>query len=120
MTDRPDWVEEARRLVAGLGATLGQTLQDARRSTAADGDHPADCRWCPLCQAAAVLRGERPEVTTALADLLTAAAAALRDLADAEPSQAAPDAGPQAAPDAGPQAGAPEAGPHRVQRINIA
>ncbi|NEK60365.1 hypothetical protein GCU56_21135 [Geodermatophilus sabuli] len=109
MSDAPDWVEEARRLVAGLGATLGESLQQARRSAAADGDHPADCRWCPLCQAAAVVRGERPEVTTALADLLTAAAEALRTLAEPVPTQPAPDAEPEPAP-----------GPPPVQRIEIA
>ena len=84
MNDAPDWVEQARRLVTGLGETLGPAL----RETHAAGAHPADCRWCPVCQVAAVVRGERPEVTNALADVLTAAAAALRTAAERAPAPA--------------------------------
>jgi hypothetical protein len=70
-----------------------------------------DCRWCPLCQAAAVLRGERPEVTAALADILTTASAALRALAE----QIAP------ATDDSPQEPQPPAADEPdVQRIEIA
>jgi hypothetical protein len=71
-----DWMEQGRRLLeavrAGLDAPAG-----------AEGEHSSDCRWCPVCQAAAVVRGERPEVTAALADLLSTAATALRTFADA-------------------------------------
>ncbi len=82
MTDAPDWVEQARRLVTGLGRTLGQSMAQARWEEDPAGAHPADCRWCPVCQVAAVVRGERPEVTDALADVLTAAAAALRTVSE--------------------------------------
>jgi hypothetical protein len=99
MTDAPEWVEQARRLVTGLGAALGTPAPDR------DG-HGADCRWCPVCQVAAVVRGERPEVTAALAEVLDGAAAALR--AFAAPAPPAPD--PEPAPDAAPV----------VQRIEIA
>jgi hypothetical protein len=71
---------------------------------------------CPLCQAAAAFRGERPDLVTALADTLGAAAAALRTLAE-------PPAAPTAAPDeADPPAAAPPpaAGSPAVQRIEIA
>ena len=78
MNDGPDWVEQARRLMAGLGQTLGSALREGD----AAGAHPADCSWCPVCQVAAVVRGERPEVTDALADVLTAAAAALRNVSE--------------------------------------
>lgn len=79
MTDQPDWTEQARRLVAGLsGMFAGQAPLGAPGEAAASGD----CRWCPLCQAAAVLRGERPEVTAAMADILTTASAALRAFAE--------------------------------------
>ncbi|SNS45561.1 hypothetical protein SAMN06893096_104194 [Geodermatophilus pulveris] len=81
MTDAPDWVDQARLLVTGLGRTLGQALREE-----AAGAHDADCRWCPVCQVAAVVRGERPEVTDALADVLTAAAAALRSVAEPAPA----------------------------------
>jgi len=69
-----DWLDQARRLVDAVKSSLAD---DATDSTA----HGSDCRWCPLCQAAAVLRGERPEVTAALDDLLASAAAALRTFA---------------------------------------
>ncbi|TFV52225.1 hypothetical protein [Blastococcus sp. TF02A-35] len=72
MTTGAEWLDQARRL---LDAVRGP-------EPAAGGEHASDCRWCPVCQAAAVVRGERPEVTEALADLLTTAAAALREFAD--------------------------------------
>ena len=59
------------------GSTTGATADSG-------GGHADDCRWCLVCQAAAVVRGERPEVTAALADVLTAAAATLRSFADAD------------------------------------
>lgn len=89
MSDAPDWVEQARRLMAGLGQTVGQSTGQGLREGEAAAAHPADCRWCPLCQVAAVVRGERPEVTDALADVLTAAAAALRNLSEAPPAKEA-------------------------------
>ena len=104
MNDAPDWVEQARRLVTGLGQTLAAALREEDGA----GAHPSDCRWCPVCQVAAVVRGERPEVTDALADVLTAAAAALRSVA--EPAQAAePEAAEEPPPPAPP-----------VQHIEIA
>jgi hypothetical protein len=76
-------VDQARRLLDTFrGAAPGGAAQELT----------GDCRWCPLCQAAAVVRGERPEVSSALADLLTATSAALRDLAG-EPARADGDEG---------------------------
>ena len=73
MNPGTDWIEQGRRL-----------LETLRSSTEAhDGEHGSDCRWCPVCQAAAVVRGERPEVTAALADVLASTAAALRTFAEA-------------------------------------
>jgi hypothetical protein len=73
MNPGTDWIEQGRRL-----------LETLRSSTEAPGgEHGSDCRWCPVCQAAAVVRGERPEVTAALADVLTATAEALRTFAEA-------------------------------------
>jgi hypothetical protein len=100
VNDAPDWVEQARRLVTGLGQTLGAALREEDGA----GAHTADCRWCPVCQVASVVRGERPEVTDALADVLTAAAAALRTVserASAPPPQAEAQA-PAPAPPAPP------------------
>jgi len=73
MNPGTDWIEQGRRLLETLRAGAAD----------AEGGHAADCRWCPVCQAAAVVRGERPEVTAALADVLTTAAAALRTFASA-------------------------------------
>ena len=68
MTTGTNWIDQAQRLVEALRGPA--TADDA-----GTGDrHSADCRWCPVCQVASVVRGERPEVTAALADLLTAAA----------------------------------------------
>ena len=74
MNPGTDWMEQGRRLLDALRAGLADAAP-------ADGGHASDCRWCPVCQAAAVVRGERPEVTAALADVLSTAAAALRSFA---------------------------------------
>jgi hypothetical protein len=107
MTAASDWLDQARRL---LDAFVQGQAAPAARGSASNG---ADCAWCPLCQAAAVVRGERPEVTAALADVLTATATALRSFA--ESVQPAESGMPAATDDE------PEAGPHpAVQRIEIA
>ena len=103
-----DWAEQARHMVEALRGVLG--------APAAHGDRPADpaaeCRWCPVCQFIAVLRGERPEATAVIADVLRATADALHAFA------AAPD-GPRAGASEG--ADAPVGDPPRVvQRIEIA
>jgi hypothetical protein len=89
MNTGTDWMEQGRRLVDVLRSALAD-------APATSGDHASDCRWCPVCQAAAVVRGERPEVTAALADVLTTAAAALRTFAaeHASPGVAETDAEP--------------------------
>jgi hypothetical protein len=73
MNPGTDWIEQGRRLL--------ETLRNAAETPG--GEHGSDCRWCPVCQAAAVVRGERPEVTAALADVLATAATALRTFAEA-------------------------------------
>ena len=78
-----DWLDQARQLFDVVKSSL------AERPT--EPAHDSDCRRCPLCQAAAVIRGERPEVTAALADVLTATATALRRFADAAGSPLEPD-----------------------------
>jgi hypothetical protein len=45
----------------------------------------AECRYCPLCTAIAVLRGDRPEVTGKLAEAGTAFLSALRAAFEAPP-----------------------------------
>ncbi|PZS33541.1 MAG: hypothetical protein DLM58_07575 [Pseudonocardiales bacterium] len=43
----------------------------------------SDCQWCPLCQFAAVLRGEHPEITDRVAEAGTALVGALRAIVEA-------------------------------------
>ena len=86
MTTGADWLDQARRLFDVVRAEAGPRAEPAGdgpgTEPAGDGHGGDDCRWCPVCQLAAVLRGERPEVTEALADVLTTTAAALRTLAE--------------------------------------
>ena len=81
--------EEARKLV-------GSVQEWARRALPAPpSGHPGpECQWCPLCQAASVLRGEHPELTERVAELGTVVLGALRSVFEAATTQAA-----EAAPD---------------------
>jgi hypothetical protein len=107
MTAGSDWLDQARRLLDAF--VQGQATPAAGGSA----PHGADCAWCPFCQAAAVVRGERPEVTAALADVLTTTANALRTFAESvQPA----GSGTPAATDDQPEAAQPPA----VQRIEIA
>jgi hypothetical protein len=88
-------MEQARRLMEALKATVpadpaaaAAQAASAARDAASGAALSGDCRWCPLCQAAAMVRGERPELSAALADILTATATALRQFAgDAAPPE---------------------------------
>ena|SRR5688572_25119729 len=111
MTTGADWVDEARRLLDAFVA--GSAAKAADQPAGGGRAHGSDCSWCPLCQAAAVVRGERPEVTAALADVLTATATALRTFAESVPPA---EPNPPAAADDAPEAEPPPA----VQRIEIA
>ena len=107
MTPATDWLDQAQRLVEALrsGSSARATTDGATAGEAATG-HSADCRWCPV---AAVVRGERPEVTAALADLLATAATALRTVAEAgQPAEPADEPAEDDEP------------PAPVQRIDIA
>jgi hypothetical protein len=79
MTTSDDWADQARRLL------------EAFRAAPEGAEHvPGECTWCIHCQVLAVLRGDRPEVTAALSDVLATASAALRAFADDTPA-AEPD-----------------------------
>jgi hypothetical protein len=111
MTTGADWVDQAKRLVDTFLTAAVSPPPDGEVAGAA---HADTCRWCPLCQVAAVARGERPEVSAALADVLTATAGALRAFAD----QGRTSEGPAAPPET-PADDEADAGP-AVQRIDIA
>ncbi|SDO79192.1 hypothetical protein SAMN05660199_02619 [Klenkia soli] len=98
--------DQLRGLADGLTGLLGAVGRET------GGDHSAECRTCPVCTALAVLRGQRPDLSEALADLLATAATALRGLS--QPPPGAPDDG-AAGPD--PE---PAARPAPVQRIEVA
>ena len=106
MTAGSDWLDQARRL-------LDAFVQGQATPAGAGAPHGADCAWCPFCQAAAVVRGERPEVTAALADVLTTTATALRTFAESvRPAESTAPV---------PTDAEPAAEPHpAVQRIEIA
>jgi hypothetical protein len=110
MTTGADWLDQGRRL---LDAVLQGTADPSTDDRKAAGHRP-DCSWCPLCQVAAVVRGERPEVSAALADILDTTANALRTFA------AAADAQPDTAPSAGDGDQEDGGPPPTVQRIDIA
>jgi hypothetical protein len=118
-----DWMDHVRQLLdavrgsaGGSGAAdSGAADSGAAAAGPADGHDPG-CRWCPICQVAGVLRGERPELTAALADVLTATATALRSFAR---DLAEDHAGEGTAGAAGEQTQGEEPSPV-VQRIEIA
>jgi len=114
MTTGADWLDQARRLMETLRDSAAQgTAPGAATTPPAAAPAGSDCRWCPLCQAAAVVRGERPEVSAALADILATTAAALRQFAG---EAAAPAAAP--VPDPG-EPEVPGATTRPVQRIDL-
>ncbi|SDD13739.1 hypothetical protein SAMN05660690_3516 [Geodermatophilus telluris] len=115
MSEGADWLDQARRVVAGLGQAVAESWAETEPGPGAEaaGHVPGgDCRWCPVCRLAAVAR--RPEVTEALADALTTAAAALRTLAEEQPPE--PAEPPRAAPEPVPGDADP---PAPVQHIEI-
>jgi hypothetical protein len=127
----PDWVEQARRFAAALaaedagGAGLTDLLsglsgQPAEGDTAGQADHGAECRWCPLCAGLAALRGRRPDLLEALADVLASAATALRTTAGTTPGGSAAQPGaPAPEPTVAPEETVPHPAP-TVQRIEVA
>jgi hypothetical protein len=132
-TPGPDWVEQARRFAAGLATehpgltdALGGLLGPASTDDPDPADHAAECRWCPLCAGLAALRGRRPDLLEALADVLAGAATALRTTARTAPdgSDAGTDAGtatPAPEPNTPPEETVPHPAPApTAQRIEVA
>jgi hypothetical protein len=62
VSEGADWLDQARRLVAGLGQAWAESGAGEPPDAGHAGHAPGgDCQWCPLCRAAAVAR--RPEVS---------------------------------------------------------
>ena len=93
-------------------ARLAGAVQDWARKNLPEptGDPHTDCQWCPLCQFASVLRGERPEVNERLAEAGNAIVGVLRSLLE-------PGAPPGAHRQAPSRADAPDGS--RVQHIDL-
>lgn len=76
------------------------------------GGTPVACQLCPLCQGIAFLRSVRPETVDRLADLASAVATTLRDVATQSRSSGPPTNGPGSG---GPSGG----GRAKVQDIHV-
>ncbi|SEQ67869.1 hypothetical protein SAMN05216188_104280 [Lentzea xinjiangensis] len=101
--------EELRLLVETAAERVQPWLH--RVAEAGDGSHaPETCGWCPLCNGAALLRGDRSELAAKAAEhaagLIAVLRAALRE----------PGGGPSPAP---PGADAPADTGQRVQHIKV-
>jgi hypothetical protein len=102
--DPHDVGDEARKLVGAVQEWARRTLP------APPSGHPGpECQWCPLCQAASVLRGEHPELTERVAEAGTAVLTALRSVIDAASARTNPP----------PPADADPPPPPRVQHIRL-
>jgi hypothetical protein len=81
-------IGEALRLVSSV-QDWAQDWAHRGSGTAGERHTGSDCHWCPLCQFAAVLRGEHPDLTDRVAEAGTALAGALRVLVEAASAAAA-------------------------------
>ncbi|WP_174361870.1 hypothetical protein [Nocardia brevicatena] len=75
-----DGLTEFAEELKQLAEVLLERVEPLLRHAAADGKPEwSNCTWCPLCAAAALVRGERHEVVTALAEHGTAIVTVLRE-----------------------------------------
>ncbi|MCR8694187.1 hypothetical protein NWP13_16735 [Rhodococcus pyridinivorans] len=73
-----------QQFVAATGDASAHTAPDTATGSTAPGDAeaattPSGCAWCPLCAAAALVRGENHELVSRLASKLAALIALLRE-----------------------------------------
>ncbi|MBA2389171.1 MAG: hypothetical protein H0V67_02840 [Geodermatophilaceae bacterium] len=95
MTEHGSLAEEARR----LAEAFSDWSHDHSIGLAAGAGTSPECRYCPLCQLIAVVRGQQPEVSARLLESGAAFLEALRALVT--------------------PAGGPGAAPGRVQHIDV-
>lgn len=74
-----DTFDEFALELRALAETLLERIEPTLRRAAADGREWDACSWCPVCAAAALVRGEHHEVLTAVADHGTAIVTVLRE-----------------------------------------
>ena len=79
------WADDARRLfhlfqtaTETVGAALAEEATGAGATSSAPGEHPPECRYCPLCQGVALVRRAGPDVLDQLAEFAAELAATLR------------------------------------------
>ncbi|PRY62649.1 hypothetical protein BCF74_10485 [Knoellia remsis] len=82
--------EEAARLLQALGRAPSEAPAAEPAPAVGEAAEPHEhvamgdaeaCSWCPVCRAVVIVRGLSPETLTRLADVATAAATVLGDLA---------------------------------------
>ncbi|MHB8274377.1 MAG: hypothetical protein ACYDC9_06365 [Dermatophilaceae bacterium] len=113
-TARPKDAPPERASSAGPAGASSAGPRPGRSCTACGGESdgtPVACRLCPLCQGIALLRSVRPETVDRLADLASAVATALREMATQSRAS-----GPGPEPRSG--SGRPSDGP-MVQNIRV-
>ncbi|MFE3545624.1 hypothetical protein ACFXK0_21890 [Nocardia sp. NPDC059177] len=80
MSDHPDGFAEFTEELRLLAEVLLARVEPVLRRTAADGQADlGGCAWCPVCAAAALVRGDHHDVVAALADHGTAMVTVLRE-----------------------------------------
>ncbi|MEU6561900.1 hypothetical protein [Nocardia nova] len=115
-SDEDTFGEFAAELRA-LAEILLERIEPTLRRAAADGREWDSCSWCPVCAAAALVRGEHHDVVAAVADHGTAIVTVLREALAGVPVEPllpdddADDTGDRDGPGGGPDAAAPESGP---------
>ncbi|AHH17133.1 hypothetical protein NONO_c23370 [Nocardia nova SH22a] len=115
-SDEDTFGEFAAELRA-LAEILLERVEPALRRAAADGREWDSCSWCPVCAAAALVRGEHHDVVAAVADHGTAIVTVLREaLAGVPVEPLLPDddadgTGDRNGAGGDPDAAAPESGP---------
>ncbi|EQD86433.1 hypothetical protein GCM10009533_27480 [Saccharopolyspora spinosporotrichia] len=110
---RDQVAEELRLLLDGLAVRAEDYLRGVGESGV-----PCEggCGWCPVCAVVAIARGERPELTAKLADLVHALREALAEHSGHPSPGPATEAATGTAPEPG---GEPEAAATKVQRIDV-
>lgn len=79
-TAEPDGLAEFAAELKLLAEAVLERVEPVLRRAAADGKPEWDnCSWCPVCAAAALVRGEQHDVLSAIADHGTAIVTVLRE-----------------------------------------
>jgi DNA-binding helix-hairpin-helix protein with protein kinase domain len=103
--------EDLGKIVSSLADWARKSLGEVKQTHSG-----SDCEWCPICQAAAVVRGENPELGEKLKQAGNALLGVVRAFVDAAPAPGttAPTPSPADEPPAPPPGPRP-----RVERIEL-